>query len=120
MKENRKEISIALILIILLIVLLNPGDFLMLSMNQMLVTSAVVVVFAVFSILIWRERGGDERDHLHRLLADRVGYLLGSVVLVVAIIVQSFSHGLDPWLPVVLGALVIGKVVALMHGKNNN
>lgn len=118
MNNNRKEITVAAILIILLIVLLNPGDILMPTMTQMAIMASATVVFAVFIVLIWRERGGDERDQFHRLFADRVGFLVGSVTLMIGIIIQSFQHSLDPWLPIVLGALVIGKVVALIYGNN--
>ncbi len=117
MVTNKKEIVVGLILIILLIALINPGDLFMPSMFQMTILALVMVAFALFAIMVWRERGGDERDRLHRFIADRIGFWTGGIVLMGAIIIQEFMHLNDPWLPVVLGALVLGKIAGLMYSK---
>lgn len=115
--NNKKEIAIGVLLVILLILLINPGNLLMPSMAQMTILLAATIAFATFASLLWREQGGDERDQLHRLVADRFAFLATASVLMTAIVAQALMHMLDPWLPIALGALIIGKVAGLIYSK---
>lgn len=118
METSRKEIAVGAALIVLLALLTKAQDIFMPSMTQMAVLTATVVAFIGFAVLVWRERGGDEREALHRQVADRFAFLFGAVVLMIAIVVQGFMNMLDPWLPIVLGALIVGKIAGLMYSKN--
>lgn len=115
----KKEIAVGGIFIIFLVGLLNPGDIFMPTMTQMALLAAATVVFVVFAALIWRERGGDERDRLHRLIADRIAFLSTASVLMLALVVQGFMHMIDPWLPISLGVMVLGKIGGLLYSKKN-
>lgn len=116
--HNKKEITIGSVLIILLIGLMNPGNILMPSMTQMTIVALATIVFAIFATLLWREHGGDERDQLHRLVADRTAFWITAIALMLALVVQGTMHMIDPWLPIILGAMVLGKIAGLIYSKN--
>ena len=111
MKNNLlQEILVAVVLVVLLVLFLNPFDFWMPTTILMTMVFILVVAFALFVSFVWRENGGDERDILHRMLAGRMAYIVGTSVLVLGIILQCFQHNLDPWLVLALGAMILAKV----------
>ena len=117
MTKHSQEISIALILVILLILMLNPFGLWMPNQVLMMLLAGLVVVFALFASLIWKERPRDERESLHSMMADRIAYLVGSAVLVIGILVESLMHKLNPWLVVALGVMILGKIAGLIYSK---
>lgn len=119
-KGFKQEIITALVLIILLALLINPFGIWMPTEAQMLIVAGLVVIFALFSGLVWRERGGDERQLLHRLQAGRFGYLAGALVLVVGIVVQSLRHEFDPWLAWALGLMIVVRIAGFIHSQIKN
>lgn len=121
MKNNFfQEILVSLIFIVLLILLLNPFDFWMPNNILIMMLVGLIVIFAVFAIFIWRESAKDEREILHRMFAGRVAYLVGTGMLVLGIIIQSFNHKLDSWLVFTLGLMVLAKIMGIIHGKTKN
>ena len=54
------------------------------------------------------------------MFADRIAYLTGSAILVVAIIVEELSRGLDYWLLGALAAMIIAKMAGLIYNKLNS
>jgi hypothetical protein len=114
-----KEISVAVVLIVLLVLLLNPLHFWMPSMMLVGILVAAVVVFGIFATFILQEKVVDEREDAHRAFAGRVAFLAGSAVLVFAIIIQSFSHSVDPWLVVTFVAMTIAKIGARSYSDLN-
>ena len=118
MTSNFRDILIAVVLVVLAILLLDPLDFFMPSAAQMTILVAFLVLFAVFIGLIWREKAADERENLHRLIAGRLGYILGASGLVIGIVIQSFSHEVDPWLVIGLVLMVIGKILGFIHSRS--
>jgi len=111
------ELVVGIILVVLLLLLINPFYMYMPNKVEMAVVVAAVAAFAVFGALVWREKVVDEREEAHRSLAGRFGFLAGSVVLTIGILVQSLSHNLDPWLAVGLGAMILGKLAGLVYGR---
>ncbi len=114
MRENRfiQEISLAIILIVLSIALLEPFG---LFMAPMVLTSGAVVLFigiVLFSALIWREKALDEREESLRMRTDRVAFLTGVLALSAVIVIQAFNHALDSMLILALVAMVSAKIVA--------
>ncbi len=75
-----------------------------------------LVVFAFFAVFVLREKVGDEREAAHRMLSGRVAFLIGSALLTVAIVTQSFQDSVDTWLVVVLVAMVLSKLVTRIYG----
>jgi hypothetical protein len=113
MKSNVTEAGIVLVLTGLLILLINPLGIFMPTMMEMLVVALASLVFLLFVGFVWKEQVLDEREELHRFLAARFAYVVGAVILMGAILVQSLVHDLDPW---IVGAL-IGMLVAKVIGR---
>jgi hypothetical protein len=115
----KKDILIPTALIILLVLLLEPFGF-MPSALIMTVLALIVAAFAVFSIFLWREKGADEREEAHIHKADRLGFIFGALVLIVAIVAESIGHMLSPWLVAALIAMLVAKAVGLVYEKSRN
>lgn len=110
MKNNFKETIITLSLIVIAILLLNPFHFWMPDMMVMSMLAIALVLFGVFASFILREKSIDERDDQHRTLAGRNAFLVGSATLLLGIIVQGYSHAVDPWLVITLIAMAVVKI----------
>lgn len=118
MKNNiAGELGVGIVFILLLLILLNPFEWWMPTMTAMTLTVMLVVVFALFTAFVWRERPHDEREHLHRSFAGRLGFLAGTCVLVAGIVVQESAHELDPWLPIALGSMIIAKIIGFVYSR---
>ena len=119
MKNNFiAEIIIATILIILLILLLDPLGFVMATSMQMMVTAIILIIFISFSAFVWKEKPKDEREVLHNHISSRFAYLSGASILVIAIIYQSFTYTLDPWIVIALIVMILAKIIGSIYTKN--
>jgi amino acid transporter len=108
---SRNEIVATLAIVIFAFLTLNPFGMLMSSMLQMTVYGLLLVAVVVFAGLVVKEKTLDEREEKNRASAGRVGYVLGLVVLVAGVSVQTLSHvSLDPWIIGALVVMVLGKV----------
>jgi uncharacterized membrane protein YgdD (TMEM256/DUF423 family) len=119
MKNNifAKETTIAITLIILLILFLNPFDLLMPPPFLSMLILFLIAVFGIFAAVIWKEHARDEREHFHRMLAGRYAYLAGSSILVIGIILQSLQHHVDPWLIFALVGMILVKLFGLSYSQ---
>lgn len=117
MNTFKSEISISLILIVLLAALWHPFGAAMPSQMEMTLIAGLVVVFSIFASFVWRERARDEREIWHKMIAGRIAFLVGAVVLVLGIIIQSFAHRLDAYLIFALMAMILGKIIGIAYGK---
>ncbi len=117
MENNIGEITVVVIFLLLLTALLNPFGFLMPDSLTMMMSIVILIVFVVFGVYVWREQARDEREGIHRMLAGRVAFLVGTSVLLLGVIVQSVRHQLDPWLVVGLGVMVLTKMLALSYAS---
>ena len=78
MKNNFvQESAIALVLIALTILLLNPFHFWMPEVIVMCMLALIFIVFALYAIFIMHEKAHDERETAHRMLSGRVAFLAG-------------------------------------------
>lgn len=118
MQNNVAESIIAFVLTVLLVFLVNPLDLFMPSMMQMLVVALSGLLFLLFAGFVWREQAEDEREELHRFLAARFAYLVGTGILMLSVLVQSFAHSLDPWVIAALIGMLIAKVAGRMYAKS--
>lgn len=109
------EIVIALLLIVLAILLLNPFGFFMPSMVLMTLIGFLVATTALLGGVVWKEYSGDEREVLHRMFAGRVAFIVGTTILVVGIAVQSLSHEVDSWLVIALVSMVLVKMIGRIY-----
>lgn len=112
-----QEVSVSIILILLLALLLNPWDFWMPSPVQMMLIVALVVAFVVFAVFIWKEHPRDEREDLHRMIANQTALLAVAATLVLGIVIQSLHHKIDTWLVLTLGVLVLAKICGLVYSR---
>ena len=118
-KNDLKQTATAGVLILLLVLILNPSHFWMPTMAHMMLLGAAVVVFGLFASFILRERAGDEREGIHRMLAGRAAFLSGAGLLTIAIIYQSYTDTLDVWLVAVLVAMILAKIGVRFYSDRN-
>ncbi len=114
-----KELTVAVAFLILLFVLLNPWSLFMPDYVAMSILVALVVLFAFFANMLWREKGGDEREMLHRMFSDRIAFLSGSVILLIGVIAGELTQGINPWILYTLAAMVVAKAIGLIYTKIN-
>ncbi len=120
MQKETQQLVITFIFLAVLILLLNPFDFFMPTELTYIILGAILVLFGVYMSFVLQENPQDEREQLHRFLANRTAYLWGSVVLVVGIVYQSVSQGeIDAWLLIVLGVMALSKVASLYHSSRH-
>ena len=108
---------VSVVLIVLLLLFLNPFELWMPPVLLMMMVLGLVLVFALFASFIWRENSRDEREGLHKMMADRFAFLAGTASLVIGIVVQSLRHELDVWLVFTLGIMILAKIIGLMYGR---
>jgi len=121
MKHNfLSEITVAAVLVVIAILLVNPFMVWMPGAMLMAAVVALAVVFFVFAGLVWRESSGDEREDLHKLVAGRTAFLVGTGILTLGIIVQSMNHAIDPWLVAALTFMVVTKIAARAYRATIN
>ena len=118
MKNNLvKEVISSCLIVFLVFWLVNPFHFWMPTMLQMTLTIILILIFSIFAHFVWKESAQDERDELHRFIADRTAYLTGSAMLIVAFIVQSIHHMIDPWIAVTLAVCILAKIGGSMFAR---
>ncbi len=115
-KELVGQFGLSLLLVVLVGLCLGPVQALwMPTMFANMVLAAVITVFIVFAIFIWKEKALDERAELHRLAADRVAFLIGSGILVLGVLWQTWHHADNTWLLGALVGMVLTKLAALVY-----
>ena len=120
MKKYKSLFDIILLLGLGIIAFLAvaPHAVVMPSALQMLLLAIVLVLTSGFLVFLWREQPDDERELQNQALASRWAYLIGSVVLILALVIQSIKHDLDPVIPVALLAMIATKVI-VQRNKDN-
>ena len=104
-----------LIFIALLSGFLIFGQANTMSMPQMLGVSAFLGLYTVAMSLVGEMGVTDERDVLHRNLANRAGLVAGLVVLSLGVLYQMFvAHRIDYWLLTGLIAINLTKIISLI------
>ncbi len=115
--KNYIQIITAGIIVVLLLALADLLPFWMPNMAQMFALTIASVLLLVWAGFVMYEKGGDERELVHRMNAGRVAYLSGLGVLTLALIVQGLSHAIDPWILGALGAMVVTKLIARTYAE---
>lgn len=119
MKNNLKEIIVAVFLVIIAILLLNPFHFWMPDMMVMIMLGLLLALFATLATFIIREGKFDERDNIHRMLAGRNAFLAGSAILIIGIIIEANSHSVDFWLVLALIVMILVKLFTRFWSDKN-
>ncbi len=118
--KKASEIVVALALVAVLFFLADPFGLLMPTEVQMVLLCVLAAAVAVYAGLVFREKPADERESLHLYKASRIAYLAGTVALTAVIVVQDILHRLDPWVPAVLGVMIVTKLIALLYARYKN
>jgi hypothetical protein len=119
MKNNLKETIVTIALIAVAILLLNPFHFWMPDMMVMSMLAITLALFGIFASFILRERSIDEREYQHKSLAGRNAFLAGSGILTLGIVMQGYTHAVDPWLVFTLIGMVAVKLIT-RHWSDKN
>ena len=119
MKNNLSHIIIAVVLIFIFLLLCNPYMFWMPEMVEMTALVIVAVLLVFWAGFIMRESGGDERDIVNRMHAGRIAYLSGIGTLVIALLVQGFSHSIDEWVLITLSVMIVSKLIVSIYADRN-
>lgn len=114
-KNTYIQIISATAVLVLAVLLLNPFHFWMPGMAQMTVLGCLLVAFAVLSVFLLQENARDEREAAHRMLAGRVAFFIGSLILVIGIVVEGMHGTPNVWLVLSLAGMILGKVVARFY-----
>lgn len=112
MKKYKAALDFILILSLTVVCALSlaPKSFVMPNSAQMLILTILLGFIATFLVLLWRENPHDEREAVNQSSASRAAYVVGAVVLIIALIVQSLRHTIDPAVPLALLAMISTKV----------
>lgn len=110
------EAIISIILIALLVFFLNPLELMMPQGMHTIMIPLLVVLFIVFTGVLWKETHGDERQELHKFIAARAAYFAAIATLIIGIVVESFQKAIDPWLIITICIALLAKIVGLMYG----
>ncbi len=123
MKNNPRgiisETIVTMALIAIAILLLNPFHFWMPDMMVMCMLASALALFGVFASFILREKSIDEREEQHKSLAGRNAFLAGSGILTIGIVVQGYTHTVDPWLVLTLIGMIATKLIT-RHWSDKN
>lgn len=114
-KNTYMQVASAAIVLVLALLLLNPFHFWMPDMAHMAMLGFLLVAFAVLSVYLLQENGGDEREATHRMLAGRVAFFVGSLILVIGIALESMHGTPDTWLVLALAGMILGKMLARFY-----
>ena len=113
MKKYKHLLDVVLLigLAVMSVLAIAPKTFVMPTSLQMLLLACVFGLIAAFMVLLWREQPDDERELQNQALASRWAYMVGSLVLITALLIQSFQHDLDSAIPLALLAMIATKIL---------
>lgn len=76
-----------------------------------------LVAFSVIGLILlfFKEQASDEREELHRYIASRYGYLAGSLVLLIGIVVETAHNRFNEWLVLTLLVMIFTKIASRIY-----
>lgn len=113
MKKYNRLLDLLLLsgLMALALVAIAPKTIVMPTSIQMIILAVVLALISLFLVMFWREEPNDERELQNQAIASRSAYFVGSLVLIVALIIQSLAHTLDPIVPITLLSMIGTKII---------
>lgn len=119
-KYFQYEYVAVIIFIGILVLLLNPFHFWMPENVKYIMLASLLVLFGVYVSTVLKQQPQDEREEQHQFIAHRFGYLLGTALLMVGIIYEGITqYEIHPWLPIVLGVMVLANMCSLSYSRKN-
>ena len=115
MKNVKWGVDILLVVLLIFLSGINilPKSVSMPDHAMIAAYALTLVVFTAFLAFWWNDRPADERELLLQHQASRAAYLVGTAILIVALVVQGFRHHVDAVLPIVLLFMVASKVISV-------
>lgn len=113
MKKFKPALDIFLLLTLATVsaLAIAPKAFVMPTSIQMLILTIALALIATFLVLLWRENPSDEREADNQAIASRSAYVVGAIVLIIALVIQSLKHEIDAAIPIALLAMIATKVI---------
>lgn len=120
MKNNLViESFVGLALVGLLVLLINPMHFWMPDMAHETAVVGLIIVFGLYSAFVMREKARDERDVLHRMLAARAAFFVGTFLMTIGIFVGAQKDAIDLWLVAALVGMILTKIATRFYSDRN-
>ena len=120
MKNNSLiESVVAVILVLILVLILNPMNFWMPDMAHKSVLGLLLVVFVAYAAFSLREKVSDERDVLHRMFAGRAAFITGTSILALGVFLCALEGSVDKWLVFALVGMIFAKLTARFYTDRN-
>lgn len=104
-----------MVLVVLLMLLNDSFMFWMPIGTQAVMLVVVAVLICIWAGFVMYETAEDERESFHKMQAGRISYLSGIAVLTVALLVQGYTHTIDPWITTALSVMVVSKLFARLY-----
>lgn len=114
------EVIVSVGILLILTVFLNPTHLLMPDTVNTMLMLGLIIGFLGFMGLVWRERGGDEREAAHIQKSGRISFFVGASVLVLGVVMQATKHEVDPWLIYALAVMVLTKLITRIFQSIRN
>ena len=118
-KEN-SEILVSVVLLLLLVTCIDPFHSFMPLMWEKTLVVLFIALYGLYVGIVFRERAKDERERIHLAWAERCGFLVGTGLLVLFIILDIFRITSEKALIFVLGGMVLTKVIVLFFLRQRN
>jgi hypothetical protein len=110
-KDNRSDIIVGIIVLTCLFLSSNIIPGFMPSELAMLFIGIFIAAFGLFAVFIWHESPRDEREAHILLSSDRLGFLVGAILLSILLVIQSIKHEPTELLAAVLSAMILAKLI---------
>lgn len=115
MHKTIMHTTVAILISFFLIVIADLVPFWMPMMGELVALVCVTVLLVVWASFVLSETAADEREVQLRVQSGRLAYLAGLAVLLCALIFQTLTHTIDPWIPVALAAMVLVKHISRLY-----
>ncbi len=107
---------LALIVLVTVFLLSGQNEMAAMSMSKLATIVLLLGVYVVGMSVAGEGKAEDEREINHRYIANRLGLLVGTLVLSAGLLYQLFvTHQLDYWLLAGLIAINLVKIISLIY-----
>ncbi len=112
-KGLRFELYLMLLLLALIFACYIPG---MNGMAYMTIHLGMTVLFAFFAFFIWRKKGEDEREELHKAIASEAAFIAGGITILGTIAYRSIMEmTIDTYLFNILFVMVLTRFILRIY-----
>lgn len=108
------EVYVSALLVLLLLTCVDPFEAFMPPLWDRTVVVLLIALYGLYAGIIYREASRDERERLHIARAERIGFLIGTGMLVMFIAFDAFAVTVEKSLIFVLGAMILAKMLGLL------